>query len=205
MWQQIATLMRAAVREPAKTVPAILGLSIPREARWLGLAAVVVISALATALLTMIYGTPTEGASPFSALMSSPLRMAFVQAAGILFIAATMAFVGRSFGGKGRFEDALLLVVWIEATLLVIQLAQLALALFVFPIFPSGFVVLISSLLGMISIILLCVMLVGFVKGLHGFTSTPAVLIGMIATLFGAGTVFMLLLSVLGIAPVAGV
>ena len=207
MLKELAKLMRASVRDPVGSVPVILALGIPREARWIGLAAVVALSGLASAIVMMLYGTPSSEAADAAwvSMTGSPIRMTVIQGLGILFVAGATTHIGRIFGGKGQFIDALLLVVWVEAVLLVIQYVQLALWLFAFPILPPAVTVLVSSLMGLLSLVVLFWMLVGFVKGLHGFTSTPAVILGMVATMFGAGTVLLLVLTVLGIAPVAGV
>lgn len=58
-----------------------------------------------------------------------PLVLAGMQLVAIVLGAGLMAGVGRMFGGHGRFEDALLLTVWIEVMLLVVQLAQIVLSL----------------------------------------------------------------------------
>lgn len=207
MFRELATLMRDSVRKPAESVPAILSLGIPREARWLGLAAVVALSGLASAIMLLVYGAPPADASDTAwvTMTGSPIRMAMIQGIGILFVAGAITHIGRIFGGKGQFIDALLLVVWVETVLLVIQYAQLALWLFVFPILPASISLFLSMMTGLLSMVVLFWMLVGIIKGLHGFTSTPAVLLGMVATMFGAGTVLLLVLTVLGIAPVAGV
>lgn len=207
MFRELVTLMRASVRKPAESVPAILSLGIPHEARWLGLAAVVVLSGLASAIMLLVYGAPPADASDTAwvTMTGSPIRMAVTQGIGILFVAGAVTHIGRIFGGKGQFIDALLLVVWVETVLLVIQYAQLALWLFVFPILPASISLFLSMMTGLLSMVVLFWMLVGIIKGLHGFTSTPAVLLGMVATMFGAGTVLLLVLTVLGIAPVAGV
>jgi hypothetical protein len=64
---------------------------------------------------------------------------------------------------------------------------------------------LVASLLSLVSFVLLFWMIAGFTKGLHGFKSRITVLIGVVATLFVTGTIFMILLGALGLAPIAGV
>ena len=157
--------------------------------------------------MLLVYGAPPADASDTAwvTMTGSPIRMAMIQGIGILFVAGAVTHIGRVFGGKGQFIDALLLVVWVETVLLVIQYLQLALWLFVFPILPASISLFLSMMTGLLSMVVLFWMLVGIIKGLHGFTSTPAVLLGMVATMFGAGTVLLLVLTVLGIAPVAGV
>lgn len=190
----IAKLMIESVRDPVRAVPKLLALDLPMEARWIGLGIVVALSGVSTVIAGWLFPMPVD--VPWAEITSSPLRMAMIQGLGMIFVAGTMAYVGQLFGGKGQFRDALLLAVWTEAVLLVIQFAQL----FTMILFPF-----IASILALASFILLFWMISGFTMGLHGFKSRAAVLIGLIATLFVAGTIFLLILSAFGLAPIAGV
>ncbi|KTF07440.1 Cytochrome c-type protein, partial [marine sediment metagenome] len=99
---------------------------------------------------------------------------------------------GRMFGGHGRFEDALLLTVWIEVMLLVVQLAQIVLSLAL----PG-----LAGILGIIAVALFLWLTVQFTKALHGFTSGPKVLLVMFGTLLVMGFVLSFFMAALGLMP----
>lgn len=191
--QLVVNLMKETVRDPVRAVPKLLALGLPMEARWIALGIVVTLSGVSTVIAGWMFPLPVD--TPWAGFTSSPLRMAMIQGFGMVFVAGAMAYVGQLFGGKGKFGDALLLAVWSEAVLLVVQFAQLLMMV----IFP-----LIASLLALASFVLLFWIISGFTMGLHGFKSRAAVLIGLIVTLFVAGTIFMLILGAVGLAPIAG-
>jgi hypothetical protein len=194
MQQLVVKLMKDSVRDPVSAVPQLLALRLPLEARWIGLGIVVALSGISTVIAGWLFPLPVD--TPWAGITSSPIRMAMIQGLGMIFVAAAMAYVGQMFRGKGQFRDALLLAVWTEAILLVLQFVQLAMMV----LFPF-----VASLLALVSFVLLFWLISGFTMGLHGFKSRAAVLIGLIATLFVAGTIFMIILGAIGLAPIAGV
>ena len=141
---------------------------------------------------TLLFPLPSdEGAAVFS-ISRQPLVLAGMQLVAIVLGAGLMAGVGRMFGGHGRFEDALLLTVWIEVMLLVVQLAQIVLSLAL----PG-----LAGILGIIAVALFLWLTVQFTKALHGFTSGPKVLLVMFGTLLVMGFVLSFFMAALGLMP----
>lgn len=184
-------LARDSITKPGQAVAQVLGLNLPSDARWTALLAVVALSTILAALANALFPVPVEG-SPFGILTAQPLRMALMQLIVMLVAAMAMARVGQLFGGTGRFMDALLLVVWIEAVLLGIQVAQSVLML----LFPLS-----AALLGLVAIALFFWLLANFTKELHGFRHLGLVAFGMAGTMVLMAIMLSVGLAALGILP----
>ncbi|WP_209427626.1 YIP1 family protein [Pararhodobacter sp. SW119] len=177
----LASLARLSLAEPEKGAAAVIEIDPPLSARWMLLALVVAIGTLMAYLLPLLSGADEALPTPISAAMLQ----------GVLNLAAVglIAGVGRMFGGRGTFEDALLLVGWLQVIMLGLQALQLV-ALLILPPF--------ASIVMFASIVLFFWMLVGFIRTLHGFQSRLGVLMATLGTLFLAAFVFSIVLLTLG-------
>lgn len=193
--EDLRELMVLTLRQPTAAVARLRALNLPMSARWMGLVLAVCLSAgLSWISLVLFPADPTveTTGTAMSRMAAQPLVMAAVQAGVLVMTAVLMTVVGRAFGGTGDFPDALLLIVWIELVLFVVQLAQLVLAL----VFPP-----LAAILFLIAMILLVGLSILFTKALHGFESTARVALGVFATLLAAGMVLTLLAAALGLTP----
>lgn len=181
---RLRELVRLSFVEPRKAGAALIGLGVPIQARWLGMAAAVVVGVVVAYLLPAIAGQLSEAPPPMAAVG--------VQLGANLIAAAMMTVVGRTFGGQGSFADALLLVGWLQAMMVLIQAAQVVALLVVPPL---------AGLLMILAIALFFWMLTGFVQALHGFTQPLLVLVGTLGALFAAAFVASFVLLLLGFDP----
>ncbi|RJL18058.1 Yip1 family protein [Paracoccus siganidrum] len=188
----LKSLLVLTLRDPAQVARLLIGLGLPMSARWMALLLAVSVSGLLAWLAGQIAPVPEELRTPFTDAISQPFAMAGMQFAAITVAAALMAAVGRVFGGQGRFEDALLLTVWIEVVLLVVQALQILMML----VLPA-----LTSMLGIAAIVLFFWLTVQFTKELHGFTSSFKVFVGLIATAFALGFVLSILAASFGLLP----
>lgn len=179
-------------RDPQAAARTLIGQEWPIQARWMALSAAVSISAMLAWLAGVIFGAPAEDGGQAIMLGQQPMVLAVMQMGAIVLAAGLMSGVGRMFGGQGRFEDALLLTVWIEVLLLQVQVVQLVLSL----VLPS-----VAGLLGIAAMVLFLWLTVQFTKALHGFQSTPKVMLGLIGTAILAGFVLSIVAAALGIMP----
>ena len=92
----------------------------------------------------------------------------------MLMALALIMGIGRAMGGRGRLADALALVAWLEAVLILIQIVQILFLL----ISPQ-----IAVLIGLFSFAVFMWVLANFIAELHGVTSALKVL-GMILLTF---------------------
>lgn len=181
---RLRDLVRLSLTDPRAGGAAVVALNPPADARWLGMAAAVVSGVVLAYVLPVLAGRGAE--------VPPPLAACLVQMAANLVAAWLMAQVGRWFGGQGGFLDALLLVAWLQALMVLLQLAQLVAFLIAPPL--AGFVMI--AALG-----LFFWLLVGFIQALHGFISPLLVLGGTLATLVGAAFIASLILIQLGLDP----
>lgn len=185
-------LIGLSFRDPARTAQALMAQNWPIQARWMALLASVSVSAILTWIAATAFSPPPDTGVESVLLIQQPMIMAVSQMGAIVLAAGLMAGVGRLFGGTGTFEDALLLTVWIEILLLLVQVVQLAVAL----ILPG-----MAGVLGIIAIVLFLWLTVQFTKALHGFQNSLKVMLALIGTVLVAGFILSLFAASLGILP----
>ena len=188
----LKALLLVTLRDPAQAARLLIGLNLPMPARWMALFLAVSVSGLLAWLGNQVAPIPDEFRTTLRDAMSQPLVMAAIQLGAVMIAAGLMSAVGRAFGGHGRFHDALLLTVWIEAVLLLFQFLQIISALII-PV--------LASMLGMIAFVLFFWLTVQFTRELHGFTSGFKVLLVMIGTAFVLGFLLSILAVSFGLLP----
>lgn len=189
-FNHIGELAVLTLRDPQSGYRALQGLDLPRPARWMALALAVALSAVLAGLARWIFPVPVEGA--VSRLIAQPWLLAVVQFIALSGSAWLMAWVGRMFGGKGQFDDALLVVGWIELLLVGLQAVQLVIML----VFPAT-----AAILSILAFAMFLYLTVTLIKALHGFTNAFLVVLGMIGTLFVVGFALSFLALAVGITP----
>ncbi len=169
--QTLIAAVRLTLRDPRGAARIIIGMRLPVSVGLAAMALMVVASALLSSLAAMIF--PQDLPPEMAAMFSSPFRLAEAQAivlgVGLMLIHG----VGRMFGGTGRFSDALVLMAWMEALLILLQGLQMLAVLLLPPL---------ASALGFFGIALFLWLLVHFVAELHGFASVLKVFLAVIGT-----------------------
>ncbi|MDM7458518.1 MAG: Yip1 family protein [Paracoccus sp. (in: a-proteobacteria)] len=187
----LKVMVRLTFRNPEQAAHVLMAQGYPMSVRWMALVLAVSVSGVLAWISMQLYAPPAEDGMPV-AIGQQPVLLAGMQLGAITIGAWLMTGVGRMFGGHGRFEDALLLVVWIEAILLIVQAAQIVLGL----ILPG-----MGGILGILSIALFLWLTVQFVKALHGFSSGPRILLVIFATMLALGFVLSFFAASLGLLP----
>lgn len=175
-------LARLSVADPEKGAAAVVALNPPLQARWMLMAFAVLSGVVLAYLLPALGGTLGQAPAPM-------LAVALQGGANVLAV-ALIARVGRAFGGQGRFEDALLLVGWLQLLMVGAQLLQVVVLIVLPPL---------AGLVMVAAIALFFWLLSGFICGLHGFKSRFTVLMGVFGTLFAVAFVVSFVLILLGI------
>lgn len=185
---RLSALARLTLSDPRRAARVLLAEGVPTRARSAGLLLVAVVSALLASLQAFEGTGPMDPLSAF--MLSSPFRAAVMQ---WLFLALSVVLVdrvGRAFGGRGSFADALLVVVWLQLLMLVLQVAQLVVT-FVSPV--------LAGLLGLAGFGVFLWLMTTFIAELHGFASRGLVFLGMVLTCLATGFVLgILLILILG-------
>ncbi|SNT74360.1 YIP1 family protein [Paracoccus seriniphilus] len=184
-------LLGLTFRNPEAAARMLMGAGLPMQVRWMGLFLAVALSAILAWLSSQMFPLP-DGEVMVLSLTAQPLAMAVMQLCAIVLAAGLMAAVGRLCGGHGNFADALLLTVWIEVVLLVVQVVQVVASVILPPF---------AGILGIMAIALFLWLTVHFTKALHGFRSSPKVFLGLVATAFLAGFALSVLAAAFGLFP----
>lgn len=152
--------------------------------------ALLLTSVLAAVLAALTFQAAGMDSDPaMSALFGSPFGLALIQIAVQATAAVLIFVVGRLFGGRGQLSDAVALMAWLEAVLLIAQVVQLLLI---------GLVPVLAEVLGLAAMGLFLWLLTVFTAELHGFRALGRVFLGIILTALAVG---MLFVGILGISP----
>ncbi len=178
----LSGLVRLSFSEPEAGFRAMRALNLPIEARWTMLAAAVLAGVVLAYLLPVAAGQAGE--------LPSPLTAAAIQTGMNLAAVFLLAHVGRMFGGTGIFEDAVLLVGWLQVLMVGLQAVQVIVMLILPPLGGLVLILAIASFFWLFS---------GFTCALHGFQSRLLVLLAGFGTLFALAFVASLLMVLLGI------
>ncbi|NKX46084.1 Yip1 family protein [Roseicyclus persicicus] len=182
-------MARDTVSNPREGAETVLALGLPRQALWLAFALVIVLSMILGDLLYMLADLPADEALT-GPLGASPVVMGLLQAGFLYLMAHAMARIGQAFGGTGRFEEALALVIWLQFIFLCVQVVQLVAVLVVPPV---------AGLITLLAMGLFLWLLVNFVATLHGFTSLGMVFVMTLLSAFAILFLLSLVLTMLGL------
>lgn len=176
-------MARFTVQSPREGARMVMALNVPVEARWVALALMAVGSAMLTALSLALL--PPEVMALAGPQLPRPLVSAGLQLCALVVAVHATYRIGKWRGGHGSFADALLLIVWLQFILLILQAAQLLAQVLLPPL---------SDLIGLAGIALFFWLMTNFVAELHGFQSLLSVFLGILATTFLFGLVLAMLL-----------
>lgn len=180
------------VRNAREGAEEVLSLGVPREALWTALLLVVVLSILLAQATSLLFtGTPSMGGLPIG-----PVPAGLVQLLLMIVMIFAIFWIGRAMGGSGSFEEAILLVVWLQFIMVCLQGVQ-AFALLVMP--P------LAGLIGVFGLVLFLWLLTNFIAVLHGFNSLVQVFLMVLVSAFGIAFGLSLILTLIGVAmPMMG-
>ena len=179
---------RDTIRAPQEAAQAVLALNLPRNVLWLGLALVITLSTLVASAVLLMVPMPEAGAG-----VPMPVVMGIVQAVFLVLVSLGIAVIGARFGGKGDFDGALALMVWLQAVFLVVQAFQIvAIAI--------GLSVL-ADIVSLASIPLFFWLMAQFVTVLHGFSSVWKTFWAIIMFLIAFAFLLSLVVTSFGLVP----
>lgn len=182
---RILPLARLTLEDPRKGARAVLGIGVPMSARTAGLMLMAVVSALISHLGFLLLPPTDDPLARF--LMASPIRTAVMQWATLALAALLIHRIGRARGGNGSFPDTVLLIVWLQFLMLVLQGAQLLLLILVPPL---------AALAALAGIVIFFWLLTSFIAELHGFRSRGKVLVFVVLTILVVAFLISLSLAI---------
>lgn len=117
-------LVRSSLTDPRQAAREIMALDLGRDVAWTTLALVAAVNTFI--LQAMISAAPAEVQAQFPSYFGAPLAV-FVLMAGVMVIYIhTVYWAGLMLSGKGRLEDVLNLMVWLQVLRTVAQIVILA-------------------------------------------------------------------------------
>lgn len=179
----LLALARLTVQSPREGARTVLRLPLPGNARWAALLLLSVVSAMLMQGMAILL--PPVGPDGMPVQPIGPFFWAGMVAGGMVLTTVLVHRIGKWRGGIGQFEDALILVVWLQFIQLLLVLVQLVL-LFVLP--PA------ATLVEVVAVALFLWLLTNFVAELHGFRSLGLVFLGVILTFVASVFVMSILL-----------
>ncbi|WP_134679931.1 YIP1 family protein [Paracoccus ravus] len=186
----LGDLVVLTLRTPDRAVRLLRGLDLAASERWMLVILAASLSSLLAGIARLIFPVP-EG-DPLARILSDPMTLAGLQFGAMAVSAIAVTVIGRAFGGKGVFADALVLVGWVELILVGLQAVQLFLMLLVPPL---------ANLMSLLAFGLSIYLTISLTKALHGFTSTPKVALGFIGGVFLVATVLSVIAAAFGVLP----
>lgn len=158
MRPDLAALIRDSVADPRDAARRLLALRLPLGT---ALEAVVLVSALGAILVAALGGGVVVLPGLDGGVVAlGPLVYALILVVSILVAAAALATAGRALGGRGTFDEALVVMAWMQVIAAIVSLAQIIL----FLLLPVAAPVVMAA---GFAILLWCG--VNFVRVLHGF------------------------------------
>lgn len=187
-------MARDTVSNPREGARRVMALRLSLREGWIALALMAVASAVLTHISFLL--SPPAAREFFSDAMSSPIRTAILQGAVMLIGSWAMFWFGAARGGRGTLPQAVALAAWLQFILLVLQVVQLAAQVILPPL---------SGIIGILGVVLFFWLLTYFVAEMHGFTSLPLTLVGILGAMLALGMALALVFSMLFGMPQPGV
>lgn len=127
------------LRDPHAAADIVLGWNLSKEAMWTAIALVSVIVTILSTVSNIILPVP----APLNAIVGNPFMYFVIAAGGFVATVHAIYWTGRMLGGRGRLEDLMILLLWLQAMRAVAQVVVLV-TLLIAPILASFLVLIIA-------------------------------------------------------------
>jgi len=178
-------IARQSLTRPRAGAAALLALGVPKPALWPGFFLSIVLTVLMVEGIAML--DPQTRALP---LMIPPILYVIITSVAMALWIGLVTRIGRAMGGRGRYDDFLLMTAFLQVVWLIGQLAGLLVMVAV-------------PLLGALAILGLFVLMIwihsAYVAEIHGFPSTWTGLAVFALSGLGLVALLFLALTVLGV------
>ncbi len=179
-----------SVVRPRQAARGVMGLGVPQNVVLTAAIAVTCAGLVLTWAMVLVGPGVVDGVT--AAIFGNPILSAAAEFVGMLLVAFVTARVGRALGGTGTFQEALTLIVWLNAVMLLVQFAQLVLMVVAPPI---------AGMIGLATLLWALWVFANFVAELHGFRNPLMVLGGVILTAIVLVFAISILFAILGVMP----
>ena len=112
------------VKDPAGAARVLMDIGLPRSTLWTALVLMAVLQSVIFAVSDMMLAGPT----PFPVLFGSPLRFFTMAVVALVLMVHAIHRAGRMLGGTGTLDDVLVIIVWLQALRVAVQVVGLILS-----------------------------------------------------------------------------
>lgn len=183
--EALLPLARQAITQPREAADALLAMNVPKAALWPAFFLMVILS-----VLLMYVAQARDLAMAAGGMAPSPFVMVLATCAISIAYVAALWKVGQAMGGKGSFDDALLLTVFVQGILFAAQIVEFLLTLVVPPV---------GMVFSLVLIVAAVWINVNFVAALHGFPSLMKAFGVLLLASLGVAILMVFLLSLAGL------
>lgn len=189
----IGPWLKLTLENPTEAAKHVLSTTLDREYLWSLLTLTSVLTVLMFLFMQMAFPAPPDAALtlPF---LDSPLLFGLVMWGSLVLLVYCVHYIGQMFGGVGRFEQSIMLVIWVQFLLMVSQVAQLVVAIVSIPM---------AAFLGLGFFVFWVWIFASFVAVLHQFENRGLVLGGIamsfLGVLFGLSLLITIVALIFGI------
>lgn len=183
----LKSLTLLSLKEPRKAMRAVLQLPLGQGE---AISALTVVSALSAILLFAVDYLTSPSAELGAPILffASPFTAAGLQLGFLMLTAWIAQAVGKSRGGQGTLRDMILVAAWLEALMLILQVAQVLLL----TLLPG-----LATLLLPITLAAFFWFLTNFITEAHKFQSLGKVFAGVVITMLVTSFALSFLLAIL--------
>ncbi|HGG06490.1 MAG TPA: YIP1 family protein [Aliiroseovarius sp.] len=182
------------IPEPRKIAREVQALRFSHQDLWQAFALFAVlatgINVAASILIPLDPAAFPDDAAFVRQILANPLLTGFIQACFLVVLVFGIYLIGRMFGGHGRFDQALLTVIWLQYVILMVDVGVLALVL----VAPG-----MAALLNLFGFGLSFWILTHFVTEMHGFRSAGLVFVMILISIMAAIIALALILAIIGV------
>lgn len=180
---RLRALIGLTLRHPSQAARVLLGLNLSGAVIMMALGATVAVNAIVSFLSLALVPPPPEMRELIE--MISPIGFALFIAVTLLVMAGALTLSGRALGGRARFLDMVLSLVWIQGVMLVFE-AALILVMLVLPALAA------LAVLPLYALTLIWTVI--FLQVAHGMEHPGRAFIALILGLLGLGFTLQILL-----------
>jgi hypothetical protein len=186
--QTLLPMVWRTITNPREGAEEVLALGVPRHALWTILLLVLVLSIILGQITTLLVAT--AAGVTVQGPLANPMITGVLQFALLVVTIYAIHFIGRSMGGKGSIDEAILLVAWLQFVMVCIQVVQTALMLILPPL---------ASIVGIVGLVLFMWLLTNFIAVIHGFRSLGQVFVMILLSMFVLAFILSILLTLFGV------
>lgn len=186
--QTLLPMVWRTITNPREGAEEVLALGVPRQALWTILLLVLVLSIILGQITTLLVAT--AAGVTVQGPLANPMITGVLQFALLVVTIYAIHFIGRSMGGKGSIDEAILLVAWLQFVMVCIQVVQTALMLILPPL---------ASIVGIVGLVLFMWLLTNFIAVIHGFRSLGQVFVMILLSMFVLAFILSILLTLFGV------